>query len=227
MMAGEHRSREQPTSVASRRFAAMIDPTGTPAAGARATVLAARKPDLRGRRVGLLANVKRNAEQFLDEVGALLRQEHGAVGVVRRKKLSITDPVPPEILHDLVATCAVVVVGVGDCGSCSASAVADGLALERAGVPAAVICSDAFGVTADAMAALQGSPGYRYVLTPHPVAPLGAAELRQRAVAVLPEIVAMLTVSERDQDQSSRPSSTAEPWQRRAAAAAGHAETAA
>jgi hypothetical protein len=177
-------------------FSAMIDPTGRPAAGARTVVLAARKPDLQGRRVGLLANVKRNAEQFLDEVGALLRREHGVAGVVRRKKLSITDPVPPEILDDLVATCDVVVVGVGDCGSCSASAVADGLALEAAGTPAVVICSDAFRVTADAMAALQGNPGYRYVSTPHPVAPLGAEELRQRAVAALPEIVATLTTGQ-------------------------------
>jgi len=181
------------TPVASRRFAAMIDPTAGRATRALATVLAARKSDLQGSRVGLLANVKRNAEQFLDEVGALLQQEHAAGDVVRRKKLSITDPVPPEILTDLVANCDVVVVGVGDCGSCSASAVADGLALEAAGIPAVVICSDAFGVTADAMAALQGSPGYHYVQTPHPVAPLGPAELRERAVAALPEIVATLT----------------------------------
>ncbi len=174
-------------------FSAMIDPTAGPATRASAVALAERKPDLLGRRVGLLANVKRNAEQFLDEVGALLQAEHGAVDVVRRKKMSITDPVPPDILSDLVSSCDVVVVGVGDCGSCSASAVADGLALEAAGVPAVVICSDAFSVTADAMAALQGTPGYHYVQTPHPVAPLGPEELHERAVAALPEIVATLT----------------------------------
>ena len=176
-------------------FDAMIDPTGGPRDATGVRVLAARKSDLTGSRVGLLANVKRNAEQFLDEVGALLRTEYGAAQVVRRKKLSITDPVPPDMLADLVARCDVVVVGVGDCGSCSASAVADGLALEAAGVPAVVVCSDAFSVTADAMAALQGSPGYHYVVTPHPVAPLGPEELRQRAVAALPEIVATLTAA--------------------------------
>jgi len=175
------------------RFSAMVDPTTGPANRARATVLADRKPDLVGRKVGLLANVKRNAEQFLDEVGALLGREHGAEVVLRRKKLSITDPVPPDVLAELVAACDVVVVGVGDCGSCSASAVADGLALEDAGIPAVVVCSDAFGVTADAMAALKGSPGYHYVQIPHPVAPLGPEELRHRAVAALPEIVATLT----------------------------------
>src|SRR5690606_21154788 len=111
------------------KFSAFVDPTAGPATRVRDTVLAGRKPDLRGSRVGLLANVKRNAEQLLDEVGALLQREHGAAEVVRRKKLSITDPVPPEILSDLVAACDVVVVGVGDCGSCSASAIADGLAL--------------------------------------------------------------------------------------------------
>jgi hypothetical protein len=174
-------------------FSAMIDPTAGPATRRRATELAARKPSLIGRRVGLLANVKRNAQQFLDEVGALLVREHGAAGLVRRKKLSITDPVPPDVLADLVVSCDVVVVGVGDCGSCSASAVADGLALETAGIPAVVVCTDAFGITADAMAALQGSPGYRYVRIPHPVAALGDAELRQRALAALPEIVATLT----------------------------------
>jgi hypothetical protein len=174
-------------------FSAMIDPTAGPTTRTEATALAARKPDLRGSRVGLLANVKRNAEEFLDEVGALLVREHGAADLVRRKKLSITDPVPVEILADLVASCDVVVVGVGDCGSCSASAVADGLALEEAGIPAAVVCSDAFTVSANAMAALQGSPGYHYLTIPHPVAPLVAAELRDRAAAALPGIVAALT----------------------------------
>src|ERR1700754_613054 len=72
--------------------------------------------------------------------GALLAAEHGGADVVRRRKLSITDPVPADTLAELVAACDVVVVGVGDCGSCSASAVADGLALEAAGVPAVVIC---------------------------------------------------------------------------------------
>jgi hypothetical protein len=174
-------------------FPAMIDPTAGPASRTGATVLAARKPQLRGSRVGLLANTKRNAEQFLDEVGALLRQEHDVADLVRRKKKSITDPVPPDILADLVASCDAVVVGVGDCGSCSASAVADGLALEAAGVPAVVVCTEAFQVSADAMAALQGSPGYHYVRTAHPVAPLTAAELSERATAALPEIVATLT----------------------------------
>ena len=175
------------------RFAAMIDPTAGGPSRAAGAARAARPAGLRGLRVGLLANSKRNAEQFLDDVGALLAAEHGTAGVVKRRKTSITDPVPAQTLAELVEQCDVAVVGVGDCGSCSASAVADGLLLEAAGVPAVVICSDAFRVSADAMAGLQGSPGYVYVTTPHPVAPLGAADVQERARLALPEIVGILT----------------------------------
>lgn len=43
------------------------------------------------------------------------------------------------------------------------------------------------------MAKLQGAPGYRYVTTRHPVAILTPDEVRERALAVLPEVVALLT----------------------------------
>lgn len=174
-------------------FAAMIDPTAGAWSRHGATPLAARPAELRGLTVGLLANSKRNAEQVLDEIGALLASEHGTAGVVRRRKTSIADPVPAATLADLVERCDVVVVGVGDCGSCSASAVADGLLLEAAGIPAVVFCTDAFHVSADAMARLQGSPGYAYVSTPHPIASLDAGGVRERAALALPEIVGILT----------------------------------
>jgi hypothetical protein len=174
-------------------FSAMIDPTGSASEDTGPIPLAPRPADLRGRTVGLLANTKQNAERFLDEVGELLRGRQEVAGVVRRKKLSITDTVPPDMLADLAEQCDVVVVGVGDCGSCSASAVADGLALEAAGIPAVVICTEAFTASADAMARVQGNPGYRYLRTGHPVASLDGPGVRKRAEEALPAIVANLT----------------------------------
>jgi hypothetical protein len=176
-------------------FESILDPTvGAPDdAGAGRTPLAGRPADLAGRRLGLLMNTKRNADAFLEEVAALLDQRCGTTTVLTRTKPSIVHPAPPEMLEELRAACDVVVVGVGDCGSCSASAVADGLQLEAAGIPAAVLCSDAFRVSADAMADLQGSPGYAYVTTPHPVASLSREGVRERAERALPEIVGMLT----------------------------------
>ncbi|MGP4018923.1 UGSC family (seleno)protein [Saccharopolyspora sp. 5N708] len=174
-------------------FEAMIDPTARPAASSESGVRAPRPAELSGLTVGLLANTKKNAEQFLDAVAELLAAQHGTAGVVRRKKLNIAEAAPAPMLAELVDSCDVIVVGVGDCGSCSASAVVDGLAAEAAGRPAVVICSDAFRLSADAMAQAQGEPGYTYLTTPHPVAPLVADEVDQRAQAILPGIVGMLT----------------------------------
>jgi hypothetical protein len=176
-------------------FDSIIDPTAGPSAGLEAdqVVLAPRPENLSGLRLGLLANVKRNAEQFLGEVGGLLEQEYGMAPALARKKLDITATAPQQMLDDLAAGCDVVVVGVGDCGSCSASAVADGILLEQSGVPVVVVCTEAFKVSADAMADLRGAPGYRYVTTPHPIANLTPDGVRDRAAAAIPAIVGLLT----------------------------------
>jgi hypothetical protein len=55
-----------------------------------------------------------------------------------------------------------------------------------------VICSDAFIITADAMAEVRGAPGYRYLTTPHPVAGLTAEQVRERAEAVADEVSRLL-----------------------------------
>lgn len=179
---------------------AILDPTGgTPVRRATAGApRAARRPDLTGARVGLLENTKHNADRMLDEIAALLVAEHGAAEVVlRRTKHAFALPAPDELVAEFVDGCDVVITGVGDCGSCSASAVADGVVFEAAGLPAAVICSDAFATTADAMAELRGAPGYAYATTAHPVAVLTPEQVADRAKHLAAEVVALLTDRDR------------------------------
>ncbi|MBO0869737.1 MAG: hypothetical protein J2P15_14345 [Micromonosporaceae bacterium] len=170
---------------------AILDPTGRTSHRAPA-VLAKRPADLSGAVIGLLENTKKNAVEFLGELGRLLVERHNAAGTVLRTKTNFALPVSDELRDEFARDCAVVITGVGDCGSCSASAVADGVTFERAGVPAVVICSDAFRTTADAMAQRQGAAGYRYLTTPHPVAPLAPDQIRQRAEQLLPQVVEIL-----------------------------------
>lgn len=173
----------------------ILDPTGTKTAGpgTPAAPRAPRRADLRGATVGLLVNTKQNAAPFLDEVGRLLVERYGATGTMARTKVNFAAPAPETLVKEMTAGCDVLITGIGDCGSCSASAVADGIAFESAGLPAAAICSDAFRVTADAMAELRGAPGYRYATTPHPVAVLTPDQVRERAAQVLDDVVALLT----------------------------------
>jgi hypothetical protein len=175
---------------------AILDPTGradAKADAASALALAPRRAGLAGLRVGLLENSKHNAALLLAEIGKLLISEHGAAGTVMTTKSNFAAPVSSDVVGSYRDDCDVVITGVGDCGSCSASAVADGIAFEQAGLPAVVICSDAFTVTADAMAGLRGAPGYRYVVTEHPVAVLTAGQVTERAKQLLPDVVSMLT----------------------------------
>jgi len=171
---------------------AILDPTGIRDSNKEGLELAPRPGDLRAARIGLLENGKQNARLFLEDVAEILRERYGAGQVTLRRKHNIAQPAPAEIRDELVASSDVVVVGVGDCGSCSASAVLDGILFERHGKPAAVICSDAYRATADAMAEVQGADGYRYLTTPHPVAGLTPGQVHERAETVAAEVAALL-----------------------------------
>lgn len=175
----------------------ILDPTqlsSGPAASAEAQ--AERKPSLEGLRVGLLDNTKHNALLFLKEIGKLLTEEYGAkeVSIVETKK-NFSVPVDEEIIGRYKESSDVVVTGIGDCGSCSAAAVADGINFEKGGLPAAVVLTDAFDTTGRTMAKLQGDEDYEWITTEHPVAPLTEEQVRERAKQLLPSIVQTLTAA--------------------------------
>jgi len=70
--------------------------------------------------------------------------------------------------------------------------VADVIFLERRGVPSATICTEALRASADAMAAIQGAPGYRYAVVPHPVSNLDDEGLRAHAKLAGPQVLDIL-----------------------------------
>jgi hypothetical protein len=171
---------------------AILDPTGGTKTVTSTLRRAPRRGSLRGTTVLLLINTKQNAREFLGQIGTLLIERHGVAAVTPVTKVNFAQPEPEDKIKEMAEGCDAVVTGIGDCGSCSASAVADGVAFEAAGVPAAVICSDAFIATADAMAGLHGAPGYRYATTPHPVAVLTPEQVQQRAAQVVGDVAALL-----------------------------------
>jgi hypothetical protein len=71
--------------------------------------------------------------------------------------------------------------------------VADGILLERAGLPTVSICTDAFLMPAQAMARAYGFPGFQFITVPHPVASLDRDGIRERVRAVLPELLSILS----------------------------------
>jgi hypothetical protein len=70
--------------------------------------------------------------------------------------------------------------------------VLDGILLEKAGIPAIVIVTDAFVETGKVMASDWCLPGYRFLSVPHPVGNLSDEELNERADKVLDEVIELL-----------------------------------
>ena len=68
----------------------------------------------------------------------------------------------------------------------------DSILLEREGIPAISIVTDAFVETGNIMASNWGIPGFRFLSVPHPVANLNDEELDQRADDVVNEVVELL-----------------------------------
>ncbi len=69
---------------------------------------------------------------------------------------------------------------------------ADGILLERAGVPTVSICTDAFLAPARAMAEAYGFPGFEFATVPHPVASLTLERIRERVRELMPDVVRIL-----------------------------------
>ncbi|GGA61028.1 hypothetical protein GCM10011490_09020 [Pseudoclavibacter endophyticus] len=154
-----------------------------------------RVESLDGLRVGVLENTKRNAAEILDALADGLGERFDLGQVVRRTKRQFAMPFSDEQLQDLRDEVDVLVIGVGDCGSCSAAAVADGIALEANGIPAAVICTDAFEGNSRAMAKLKGAPDFDFIVTSHPVANLDDQGVRERGRALVDDVVGRIVAS--------------------------------
>ena len=68
----------------------------------------------------------------------------------------------------------------------------DSILLEKEGIPAISIVTDAFVETGNIMASNWGVPGFRFLSVPHPVANLNDEELGQRATDVINDVVDLL-----------------------------------
>jgi hypothetical protein len=74
--------------------------------------------------------------------------------------------------------------------------VLDAIFFEKRGIPASVIITEPFVLTAVGIAELAGMPGYPHAVIPHPVGSLSTAEVRQRADPVVAAVEALLLRAE-------------------------------
>jgi hypothetical protein len=68
----------------------------------------------------------------------------------------------------------------------------DGIEIDSRGKPAAVICSEPFIPTAQAIARIRALPDYAFAVVEHPIGSLTPEELRQRARDAAPQVIKLL-----------------------------------
>jgi hypothetical protein len=68
----------------------------------------------------------------------------------------------------------------------------DGVHLDRAGIPAATICTDHFVATARATASVWGVPDYPMIYMPHPLSTLTDDEIQAGARRLANQVVRVL-----------------------------------
>jgi hypothetical protein len=68
----------------------------------------------------------------------------------------------------------------------------DGIHLDRAGIPAATICTDHFVATAQATATVWGVPDYPVIYMPHPLSTLTDDEIQAGAQRLTEQVVRIL-----------------------------------
>jgi hypothetical protein len=155
-----------------------------------------RPTSLRGLRIGLVENTKKNAEEVLRKLAEKLDTAHGMTVTVIVHK-SQRAPVKDAQIAELKGKADFVIAGVGDCGACSSGSLLDAVILERAGIPAIAIVTDAFNATAREMAELWGVPNFRFVMMPHPLASLTPQDIDQHCDVLLGKVVALLQEGQR------------------------------
>ena len=173
-----------------------LDPTGHSSGNVIPT--APRVKEVNGLTVGLLDNGKTNAAKFLDMVAEILIERHGVKSAKMFQKEALSKPALAETLEALARESDFVVTGIGDCGSCSTNSVHDGIEIEKLGVPAVAVCTEAFRVGLDSLTRMRGMPDYKYAIVPHPLGVLFDDELRGRAELAASQIISILTDSGTD-----------------------------
>jgi hypothetical protein len=148
------------------------------------TPLAPRARALAGRRLGILDNSKWNANKLLRGAAAALAAgiEFGAVNYY--VKHSFSKDAHPELIDRIAAENDIVLTAIGDCGSCTSACVRDAIALERRGVPTAVIVTTEFVRETDLTRAALGMPDLEPVVIDHPVSSITQAEVDARVAQI-------------------------------------------
>lgn len=141
-------------------------------------------PDFK--KLTLFNNTKPGADVILDYLGENL----GKSELIRVKKPAGAPATQNQL--EKAALGEVVILGLGDCGSCSSWVILDAIRLEKLGVPTISICSTSFSEFSHELAKAHGAEDLNIVTVQHPIAGTKTSEIHNKTRKIMPLIKELL-----------------------------------
>jgi hypothetical protein len=141
-------------------------------------------PDFK--KLTLFDNTKPGADVILDYLGENL----GTSELIRVKKPAGAPATPKQLQKAAMGE--VVILGLGDCGSCSSWVILDAIRLEKLGVPTISICSSSFSDFSHELAKAHGAENLNIVTIQHPIAGTKTSEIQNKTREIMPLIKELL-----------------------------------
>jgi hypothetical protein len=133
------------------------------------------------RRVVMIDNWKPNSIEIFARAKKLL-EERGVEVAPLRAKTRAGIPMAPELFDELATEEGLILCGVSDCGSCSASSSVDSVVLQSRGATALAVLTEPFKDQVDrAMSYQRADRELPVIVLPHPMQNVSEAELDERA----------------------------------------------
>lgn len=143
-----------------------------------------RRKSLGKLRLGILDNSKWNANKLLRGALAALGEEIEFSAVNYYVKESFSKDAAPELIKKIAAENDIVLTAIGDCGSCCSACVRDSIALEKLGIPSAVIITTEFARETVLTRQALGMKSLEPVVITHPVSSITQEEVAQRVAQI-------------------------------------------
>jgi hypothetical protein len=143
-----------------------------------------RRKSLGKLRLGILDNSKWNANKLLRGATAALGEDIEFAAVNYYVKESFSKDAAPELIEKIAAENDIVLTAIGDCGSCCSACVRDSIALEKLGIPSAVIITTEFARETVLTRQALGMQSLEPVVITHPVSSITQEEVAQRVTQI-------------------------------------------
>jgi hypothetical protein len=134
----------------------------------------------------LFDNTKPGADVILDYLGENLGKQE----IIRVKKPAGAPATQNQLKK--AAQGELVILGLGDCGSCSSWVILDAIRLEKLGVPTISICSSSFSDFSHDLAKAHGAENLKIVKIQHPIAGTSVSDIQEKTRQILPLIKELL-----------------------------------